>query len=147
MITEFSITNSGPIASATGKKLGRLNLFIGENGCGKTWLLKSLYCVMRTQEEFGRGQDNREFHEVLSDKLYWTFQSQNLGDIVRRGTGNRFEMDVTMNDQTRLAFSFGQDTTKQVKPTTNTLAARTDHSIFLPPFDYPLLSGHSRCPQ
>lgn len=133
MITDFSIINSGPIASVTGRKLGRLNLIIGENGCGKTWLLKSLYCVMRTQEEFGRGQDNRDFHEVLSDKLYWTFQSQSLGDIVRRGKGNRLNTSVVMDDQTNLVFGFGQDTSKQVKPSVNTLPTRSDNSIFLPP--------------
>lgn len=133
MISSFSITNSGPIAAAKGQRLGALNLIIGENGCGKTWLLKSLYCVMRTQEESGRGNDKREFHDVLSDKLYWTFQTDSLGDIVRRGKGNRLSLDVSMSDDTQLAFSFGQDTSKLVKPSVNSLSEREDNSIFLPP--------------
>ena len=133
MIKTFSITNSGPIAEAAGRNLGRLNLIIGENSCGKTWLLKTLYCVMRTQEEFGRGQDNREFHDVLSDKLFWTFQSQSLGDMVRRGKGNRLHMQVTMQDDSELVFSFGPDTQKQVKPSLNRLPQRSDNSVFLPP--------------
>lgn len=133
MISSFSITNSGPILAAKGQGLGTLNLIIGENGCGKTWLLKSLYCVMRSQEEYGRGNDNREFHEVLSDKLYWTFQADSLGDMVRRGKGNRLSLEVSMSDDTRLAYSFGQDTSKQVKPSVNTLTEREDNSIFLPP--------------
>ncbi|WP_210398139.1 ATP-binding protein [Motiliproteus sediminis] len=133
MIEQFSINNSGPISVANGRQLGKINLLIGANSCGKTWLLKTLYCVMRSQEEFGRGHDNRDFHEVLSDKLYWTFQSQNLGDLVRRGKGNRLNVDVSMHDRKRLAFSFGPDTSKQVKPSTNTLPLREDNSIFLPP--------------
>lgn len=133
MIEQFSIRNSGPIAQAEGQKLGKLNLFIGKNGCGKTWLLKNLYCVMRAQEEFGRGNDNRDFHDVLSDKLYWTFQSQYLGDLVRRGKGNRLEVKCRMSDASELAFSFGPDTSKQVKPTVNKLPRREDNSVFLPP--------------
>ncbi|MGR7921230.1 AAA family ATPase [Zobellella denitrificans] len=133
MISQFSIHNSGPIAEAHGQQLGKLNLFIGKNGCGKTWLLKTLYCVMRAQEECGRGQDNRDFNEVLSDKLYWTFQNQHLGEIVRRGKGNRLEVGARMSDGTELAFGFGQDTTKQVKAATNTLPRRADNSVFLPP--------------
>ncbi len=133
MIYSFSISNSGPIASAKGQGLGALNLIIGENGCGKTWLLKSLYCVMRTQEESGRGNDKREFHDVLSDKLYWTFQTDSLGAMVRRGKGNRLSFEVSMSDNTSLAYSFGQDTSKLVKPSLNTLSEREDNSIFLPP--------------
>ncbi|MCX2778625.1 ATP-binding protein [Microbulbifer thermotolerans] len=133
MIEYFSIRNSGPIAQAEGQQLGKLNLFIGKNGCGKTWLLKTLYCVMRIQEEFGRGNDNRDFHEVLSDKLYWTFQSQHLGDLVRRGKGNRLEVKCRMDDGNKLEFSFGPDTSKQVKPAVNTLPRREDNSVFLPP--------------
>lgn len=133
MISSFSITNSGPIAAAKGQRLGPLNLIIGENGCGKTWLLKSLYCVMRSQEEYRRGNDNREFHEVLSDKLYWTFQADSLGDMVRKGKGNRLSFELSMSDDAYLEYSFGQDTSKQVKPSLNTLTVREDNSIFLPP--------------
>jgi predicted ATPase len=121
MIEQFNIHNSGPISQVEGRQLGKLNLFIGKNGCGKTWLLKMLYVVMRSQEEFGRGQDHRDFHDVLGDKLYWTFQSQHLGDLVRRGKGNRLEVSAGMDDATELIFGFGPDTNKQ------------DNSIFLPP--------------
>lgn len=133
MLSQFSILNSGPIAMATGQKLGKLNLIIGKNGSGKTWLLKTLYSALRAQEEYGRGQDHREFHDVLSDKLYWTFQTQRLGEIVRRGKGNRLDVSIQLNDGAKLAFDFGSDTTKQVKPSLNTLPIRNDNSIFLPP--------------
>lgn len=133
MIEQFAIHNSGPIRQVEGRQLGKLNLFIGKNGCGKTWLLKMLYAVMRSQEEFGRGQDNRDFSEVLSDKLYWTFQSQHLGDLVRRGKGNRLEVSAHMDDGGELQFGFGPDTSKQVKPAHNSLPARQDNSVFLPP--------------
>lgn len=131
-IERFSIKNSGPIASAEGQQLGRLNLIIGENSCGKTWLLKTLYCVVRAQEEFGRGNDKREFNDVLTDKLYWTFQST-PGEMVRRGKGNRLDVHVMMNDGSELAFDFGPDTNKQVRASINSLLPRHDNVVFLPP--------------
>ncbi|MBO1520439.1 ATP-binding protein [Oceanisphaera pacifica] len=133
MISQFSIHNSGPVKKAEGLQLGKLNLLIGRNSCGKTWLLKMLYCAIRAQEEFGRGQDNRNFNEVLSDKLYWTFQTQHLGDMVRRTQGSRLEASIRMGDNSEIAFSFGKDTSKQVKASNNTLQLRSDNSVFLPP--------------
>lgn len=133
MIDQFNFKNFGPVASVNASSLGRLNLLIGKNSCGKTWLLKLLYAVMRSQEEYGRGNDKREFYEVLSDKLYWTFQTEHLGDLVRKGKGNRLALSLDIQGEGRIAFDFGPDTSKQVKPSANTLPWRDDNSVFLPP--------------
>ncbi|MGB4811733.1 MAG: AAA family ATPase [Methylophilaceae bacterium] len=110
-----------------------LNLIIGKNGAGKTFLLKTLYSTVKSQEEFGRGDDKRDFSEVLADKLYWIFQAEKLGDLVTKGTGNRLKVSVSMSDNTSLAYEFGPDTTKKIVPIHNNLNNRTFNSIFLPP--------------
>lgn len=133
MIMQFNLENFGPIALAKASTLGNINLLIGKNSCGKTWLLKLLYTVVRAQEEYGRGNDKREFYEVLSDKLYWTFQVEPLGDIVSKGKGKRLALTLDMKNNGRIAFDFGADTNKQVKPHINTCLLREDNSIFLPP--------------
>ncbi len=79
MIATCELSDFGPITSFNTEGFDNLNLIIGKNSSGKTWLLKLLYAVIRSQEEHGRGDDNREFYEVLSDKLYWTFQTDHLG--------------------------------------------------------------------
>ncbi len=141
MIRQFTLENFGPIAKIQTGPLGNLNLLIGMNSSGKTWLLKLLYAVKRSQEEYGRGNDNREFYEVLSDKLYWTFQVEPLGDLVRKGEGNRLSLDLEMDNNSKIKFDFGRDTKKQVKPTCNSLPKRDDNSIFLPPKEVLSLSN------
>lgn len=133
MLKRFEISNFGPIKNVAIDDLQNINLILGRNGSGKTFLLKVLYSTIRTQEEYGRGNDNRDFSEVLADKLYWTFQADKLGDLVARGAGNRLKVSVSMQDNTSLAYEFGQDTTKKVIPLHNDLPLRTANSIFLPP--------------
>ncbi|MDC9621434.1 ATP-binding protein [Xenorhabdus sp. XENO-7] len=133
MISLFSIKNFGPIEACEGERLGKINLFIGENSCGKTYLLKILYCILRTEEETGRGNDRREFFEVLSDKLYWTFQTEKLGEMVRKGSRNRLSIYTRMTNGGELNFKFGPDTTNTIRPDLNSLTGREANSIFLPP--------------
>ncbi|MEQ1600517.1 MAG: ATP-binding protein [Methylophilaceae bacterium] len=133
MLKDFDIENFGPIKNIAVKNLQNINLILGKNGSGKTFLLKILYSTIKSQEEFGRGDDKRDFAEVLADKLYWTFQAEKLGDLVARGVGNRLKVSVSMSDNTFLAYEFGQDTTKKIAPIHNNLPKRSYNSIFLPP--------------
>lgn len=133
MINAFRLENFGPLALAETERLSSINLFIGANSTGKTFLLKALYSMIRAQEESGRGDDPREFTEVLSEKLYWTFQTDKLGDLVRKGAGNRLKATMSMDDNTALVFDFGQETTKKITPSFNNLPKREANSVFLPP--------------
>lgn len=132
-IQSFSLENFGPLDSISGKHLGGLNLIIGANSTGKTFLLKALYAIQRAQEETGRGDDHRSFEQVLSEKLYWVFQPEQLGDLVARGSGKRLEANFEIDKTYSLAFGFGPDTAKNVTVNHNTLPAREANSIFLPP--------------
>ncbi|MEI6756631.1 MAG: ATP-binding protein [Chlorobium sp.] len=133
MIKSFDIKNFGPLSSVQGECLGKLNLVIGANSTGKTFLLKALYAMIRSQEETGRGEDRRDFAEVLGDKLFWTFQADKLGDLVRKGVGNRLQVSVTMHDNCGLAYEFGPDISRNVVPLHNNLPSREANSVFLPP--------------
>ncbi len=140
MITSFDIKNFGPLSSVQGENLGKLNLVIGGNSSGKTFLLKALYAMIRSQEETGKGEDPRDFVEVLSDKLFWTFQADKLGDLVQKGVGNRLSASVTMQNNCTLAYEFGPDTSRKVSPLHNNLPRREANSIFLPPKEVLTLS-------
>lgn len=140
MIKCFELNNVGPLGQVKGSDLSGINLIIGANSSGKTFLLKALYGMIRAQEEFGRGDDRRDFAEVLSDKFYWTFQTEKLGDLVKKGAGNRLKASLTLDDNCSLVVEFGQDTTKKVVPSFNNLPARTANSIFLPPKEVLTLS-------
>ncbi|KEQ19725.1 AAA family ATPase [Endozoicomonas numazuensis] len=134
MIKVFEFKNLGPLDYVAADNLGQINLIIGPNSAGKTWLLKALYAAIRTLEETGRGHSNSSLSDVLSDKLYWTFQSGKLGDIVSKGKGKKLSASVTLKGQPPLDFSFGQDTAKQVGDVTSEgLHRREANSIFMPP--------------
>ena len=133
MITRLELTNFGPMNRVEWNDLGPINLVIGNNGSGKTFLLKSLYTAMRTLEEFRRGDDPRTAEEILWDKLYWTFQpdQKRIGDLVTKGAveGLRFSCSVDGN-----AFSYGFDseTEKVFAPFDNQVPPRGSNSVFLP---------------
>lgn len=91
MIKQFSFEKFGPLGEIKSNSLSNINLIIGSNSVGKTFLLKSLYSLVRSQEEYNKGDDRRDFDEVLSDKLYWTFQIEKLSDLVQKGVGNRLK--------------------------------------------------------
>ena len=69
MITRIDLKNFGPIGQLDWQKLGKINLVVGNNGSGKTFLLKAIYSAMRTLEEYKRGDDQRKASEILAEKL------------------------------------------------------------------------------
>ena len=69
MITSIKLINFGPLTALDWKRLAPINLVIGGNGSGKTFLLKALYSAMRTLEEYKRGDVQHTAAEILVDKL------------------------------------------------------------------------------
>ncbi len=106
MLSRIRVSNLGPLADVSFQPGPGLNVVLGRNASGKTMLLKVLYATQRALEEFRRGEDRRPFRSVLEDKLYWTFQTERLGAVVRRGVGgptSKLEVEIHSEDA-------GQDT-------------------------------------
>ncbi|MBF0371462.1 MAG: AAA family ATPase [Magnetococcales bacterium] len=133
MITKVHLENFGPLRNIEWGQLGNINLIIGRNGTGKTFLLKALYCAIRSVEAFGRGNDNRRLEEILADKLYWTFQPEKIGDLVSKDGDGRLSCDMDL-DNKHLFYEFGRSTEKSLKkiPTNIQPGKRPANSIFLP---------------
>lgn len=131
MLNKIELHNFGPLAKLNWPKFGPINLVIGGNGTGKTFLLKALYSVMRTLEEYKRGDDRRTAVEILAEKLYWTFQPDKIGDLVTKGAGGALSCKVQF-DSKDFIYSFGKDTTKQISTLENHVQPRSSNSIFLP---------------
>ncbi|MEI6331610.1 MAG: ATP-binding protein [Pseudanabaena sp. ELA645] len=131
MINAIELESFGIIDKLIWQKLGKINLVIGNNGTGKTFLLKSLYTAMRTVEEFKRGDDQRNINQILFDKLYWTFQTEKIGDLVREGSEHPLSLKIHFNDKI-FYYSFGKGTAKEIKNVDNNIPKRKDNSIFLP---------------
>lgn len=131
MITSLRIKNVGPIRNLEWRDIGKINLFIGGNATGKTFLMKAMYAAIRASEECGRGDDPRTFEQVLSEKLYWTFQVSRLHEILTKGANGRFECHLATDDGA-VSFSFGEKTTKSIQDCENTLNRNAYNSVFFP---------------
>ena len=81
MIQSILAENLGAIKKMEATDLGSINLVIGPNQSGKTFLLKALFASLKTIELYKRGRENRSDKEILSETLYWTFQSSELGGL------------------------------------------------------------------
>ena len=131
MINEIKLRNFGPCSSITWSKLGKINLVVGGNGSGKTFLLKAIYGSLRTLEDYKRGNEQRSASDILADKLYWTFQVEKIGDLVSKGSDGSLSSVLTINHQ-NFSYSFGKDTSKQISSLENHVPPRASNSVFLP---------------
>ena len=87
-IEELQLKNFGMIENFNCNQFSNINLIIGENGTGKTFLLKALYSAVKALEEYKRGDDITPINDILSEKLRWTFQVEKLGDIVSKSASS-----------------------------------------------------------
>src|SRR5215213_8020566 len=131
MITSVSLERFGPLGRLKWNGLGPLNVVIGENGSGKTFLLKALYAAVRSLEETGRGHDPRSSEAVLFEKLYWTFQAEKIGDLVQKGAEGPLAFEMKM-DGKAFSYAFGKDTTRSISNVQNSIPPRRANSAFLP---------------
>ena len=131
MLNRVELKNFGPLTQINWKNLGKINLIIGGNGSGKTFLLKALYSAMRTLEEYKRGDEQRSAAEILASKLRWTFQVEKIGDLVTKGVDDSLNCTILF-DYKKFIFKFGETTIKQIPTLTNNVPPRKSNSIFLP---------------
>ena len=116
-----------------------LNVIVGENGLGKTHLLKLPYAVMTVSAEEGRRSNGRQptkalLRTRLAEKLVGVFRPERLGRLARRRKGHsRCEVTLTFNDQnTSIGFSFSTANKSEVGVERPPSAWRDRAPVFLP---------------
>ncbi|MCF0206809.1 MAG: ATP-binding protein [Bacteroidales bacterium] len=131
MIKSIEMSAYGPIKELKCNNFGRINLLIGPNGIGKTTMLKALYAGVKSVEQVGRGNEPRTIKEILASKLYWTFQSDNIGSLVGKKE-SKLQFSMRSDKGEELTYSFGPTTTKQIVNLTSTFEHQNSDSIFIP---------------
>jgi AAA15 family ATPase/GTPase len=131
MIHALHIRNYGPLSSIDWKDLRKINLVIGNNGTGKTFILKAAYSAIKAAEEYRRGDEPRKLADILATKLYWTFQIERLGDLVGKGQEAKLEFRAEM-DEGIIAYGFGESTNTTLLDVTGPERPRSSNSLFLP---------------
>lgn len=130
-IDEVQLRNFGMIEEFNCNRFSNINLIIGENGTGKTFLLKALYSAVKAMEEYKRGDDISPMNDILSEKLRWTFQVDKLGDIVSRTSeeGLFFRMKA---DKTELDYQFSKSATSKAGTVETSSTGKEGNSVFIP---------------
>lgn len=132
-ITGIQMKNYGNIASFNCTDFSNINLIIGENASGKTFLLKALYSAIRSMEDYKQGDDVRSMNDILSEKLRWTFQVEKLGDLVRRSASEGLDFKIeTDHDQNRLEYHFSQSANTKVVNVDAPEMTKDGNSVFIP---------------
>ena len=74
MIAEFEMENFGMNRRISWKNLSGINVLIGENGSGKTSILKMLYVVLRSLETNRKGNERRPLAGIWQISCIGTFR-------------------------------------------------------------------------
>lgn len=130
-ITKLESKNYGTIPTFSWKGISKINLIIGENGTGKTFLLKAIYSAIRTLEEYKRGDDIRPVNDVLSEKLRWTFQVDKLGDLVNRSSEDGLSFAIDLGDKA-IEYQFTSSAASRVGTVDVSNGSKEGNSIFIP---------------
>lgn len=114
MLQSLSIKNFTAFADTNLRFSNGLNVFVGENGVGKSHLLKLPYAVMRALAEprLEARHTKSTLQRAIGEKLVNVMRPETLGRLARRQRGRqRCEVALTLGrPRAKVAFSFATQT-------------------------------------
>jgi len=120
MLKKLKITNFTVFPEATLTFGRNLNVIVGENGAGKTHILKLIYSILATSWEEGRKSSARPtktgLQRALADKLVNVFRPEALGRLARRRQGReRCDVEAIFeNRDLNIGFGFATQSKSEV---------------------------------
>jgi predicted ATPase len=121
MLRSLKLSNFTVFAEAECTFGKHLNVVVGENGLGKTHILKAAYSVLavsaRGAREFGNNSPTKAYLQpALASKLRAVFKPDELGRLTRRQAGrNRTEVACSFADSScNVEFSFNAASKSEV---------------------------------
>lgn len=131
MIKNIELNSFGPIKHFAYDGFQNINLIIGRNGSGKTFLLKAVYAALKAIEQYQRGKEPRSQKQLLAEALYWTFQGRELGSLVRKGDlALSFAMGSDKNEE--MKYSFGPKTVNTIQNLESSFLPTDVNNVFIP---------------
>lgn len=116
-----------------------LNIIVGENGLGKTHILKVVYCVLevttqRNKDFFTANPTKSLLQKAIAKKLRGVFRSDGVGRLARRQIGRgRSEVECHFEQsQFDLKFSIGTSSKSEVNINKAPSAWGEDVPVYLP---------------
>ena len=122
MLANFNIKNLTVFSEARLELSPGLNVFIGENGSGKTHVLKAAYSAIAASYEEGRKPNAGEptkatMQKLYAQKLIGVFRPNALGRLSRRKPGReRCELEFLFSEEAlNCGFSFATNSKSEVQ--------------------------------
>lgn len=124
--------NFGAFTQLEWQEHQKINIIIGDNDTGKTYLLKLLYCLAKSVEEYTKNPDSKSWREILSAKMGGVFQPSklNLGEIVRK-SGNVLDVKALLQGD-KYSFSFGQGAKNTITECNETANKLDLNALYIP---------------
>jgi len=139
MLKSLHIENLTVFPKADFEFSKNLNVVIGENGTGKSHVLKAAYAAIAVSATGSKGGGNEplnkaQFQSAMADKLQAVFRPDRLWRLVRRQQGRSkcrlsYEFDVSKLDS---AFTFSTVAKTEVKVEITPSASVEKRPVFLP---------------
>lgn len=133
MLNKANIQNFGPLPNGDYQFATGLNVIVGENGLGKSQLLKLLYATLKVNA------DTQEFtkatlQKAYADKLVGVFRPDALGRLVKRKRGReRCEVRLDMEPASQsCAFNFASQAKSEVQVELLPAAALEQAPAYIP---------------
>ncbi|QTX21569.1 AAA family ATPase [Comamonas aquatica] len=116
MLKKASIKNFGPLPNGEYQFAAGLNVIVGENGLGKSQLLKLLYAVLKVNAD-AKDFTKAALQKAYADKLVGVFRPDALGRLAKRKQGReRCEVRLEMDDSAlSCAFGFASQAKSEVQ--------------------------------
>jgi len=116
MLEHARFQNFTCVPNATWQFASGLNIIVGENGLGKTHVLKALYAMLKVQAD-GKELSKSALESAYADKLVAVFRPENLGRLTKRKQGReRCELALTLADSAHdCAIGFATNAKSQVE--------------------------------
>ncbi|MBB2485488.1 ATP-binding protein [Mitsuaria sp. WAJ17] len=139
MLKSIKLSNFTVFREATVSFVPGINVIVGENGMGKSHLLKLAYsssAVAHTWvSEGGQQVPKTEQQRTLADKLRAVFRPDSLGRLARRGSGRQradVAIDFIGEGDASLKFSFATNSKTEVSIEKAPAAGLAAPSLFFP---------------
>ncbi|MDH4555718.1 ATP-binding cassette domain-containing protein [Pseudomonas sp. BN417] len=133
MLKSASIQSFGPLPNAEFRFAPGLNVVVGENGCGKSQLLKLLYSLLKVQAD-SRELSKTALQKSCADKLVGVFRPESLGRLVQRLQGqSKCEIALRMETSAHnLSISFATRATTAVQVEKSPKIGLDKSPVYLP---------------